>query len=78
MVPVVWERLVWTAPQRWVSCQGQVSNLHQTEQSSDLNPGNHALEKEMATHSSVLAWKIPWTEEPSGLQSMWSQRVRHG
>ena len=33
------------------------------------------LEKEMATHSSTLAWKIPWTEEPGGLQSMGSQRV---
>ena len=37
----------------------------------------HALEKEMATHSSVLAWKIPWTEEPGGLQSMGSLRVGH-
>ena len=35
------------------------------------------LEKEMATHSSLLAWKIPWTEEPSKLQSMGSQRVGH-
>ena len=35
------------------------------------------LEKEMANHSSILAWKIPWTEEPGGLQSMGSQRVRH-
>ena len=35
------------------------------------------LEKEMATHSSALAWKILWTEEPGGLQSMGSQRVRH-
>ena len=35
------------------------------------------LEKEMATHSSILAWKIPWTEDPDGLQSMGSQRVRH-
>ena len=35
------------------------------------------LEEEMATHSSVLAWRIPWTEEPGGLQSMRSQRVRH-
>ena len=34
------------------------------------------LEKEMSTHSSVLAWRIPWTEEPGGLQSMESQRVR--
>ena len=36
----------------------------------------HALEKEMATHSSVLAWRIPWAEEPGGLQSMGSLRVR--
>ena len=35
------------------------------------------LEKEMATHSSILAWEIPWTEEPGGLQSMGSQRVGH-
>ena len=35
------------------------------------------LEKEMATHYSILAWKIPWTEEPDGLQSMGSQRVGH-
>ena len=35
------------------------------------------LEKEVATHSSTLAWKIPWTEEPGRLQSMVSQRVRH-
>ena len=34
-----------------------------------------ALEKEMATHSSILVWKIPWTEEHGRLQSMWSQRV---
>ena len=37
----------------------------------------HALEKEMATHSSVLAWRIPGTGEPSGLPSMWSHRVGH-
>ena len=35
------------------------------------------LEKEMATHSSTLAWKIPWTEEPGGLQTMGSERVGH-
>ena len=35
------------------------------------------LEKEMATHSSILAWRIPWTEEPGELQSMGSQRVGH-
>ena len=35
------------------------------------------LEKEMATHSSTIAWKIPWTEEPGRLQSMGSKRVGH-
>ena len=36
------------------------------------------LEKGMATHSSILAWRIPWTEEPDRLQSIGSHRVRHG
>ena len=35
------------------------------------------LQKEMATHSSIFAWEIPWTEEPSGLQFMGLQKVRH-
>ena len=38
--------------------------------------GEDALEKEMATHSSIVAWKIPWTKEPGGLQSIGLQRVR--
>ena len=42
-------------------------------------PGSEdPLEEKMATHSSILAWRIPWTEEPDRLQSMGSQRVRHG
>ena len=36
------------------------------------------LKKEMATHSSIFSWRIPWIEEPGGLQSMGAQRVRHG
>ena len=36
-----------------------------------------ALEKEMTTHTSILAWEIPWTEAPAGLQAMGPQRVRH-
>ena len=36
-----------------------------------------SLEKDMAIHSSIFAWRIPWTEEPGGLQSMASQRVGH-
>ena len=45
----------------WVQSQGQ----------------EDPLEKGMATHSRILAWRIPWTEEPGRLQSMGSQRVRH-
>ena len=41
-------------------------------------PGSgNSLEKEMTTHSSTVAWEIPWAEQPGGLQSMGSQRVRH-
>ena len=39
--------------------------------------GGVSLERAMAPHSSTLAWKIPWLEDPGGLQSMWSRRVRH-
>ena len=42
-----------------------------------LQCGGGRREKEMATHSSTLAWKIPWTEEPGGLQSVGLQRVGH-
>ena len=35
------------------------------------------MEKEMTTHSSILAWEMPWAEEPGGLQSTGSQRIRH-
>ena len=45
---------------------------------TDLIPGlGRSLEEGMATHSGVLAWRIPWTEEPGGLQSMGSQRFGH-
>ena len=45
---------------------------------SGLIPGSgRSLEKGMAIHSSILAWRIPWTEEPGGLQSLESQRVGH-
>ena len=48
-----------------------VGDLHSIPGSEDL------LEKGMAIHSSILAWRIPWTKEPGRLQSMGSQRVRH-
>ena len=55
-----------------------VKNLRSNEKTW-IRPlgGEDPLEKEMTTHSSILAWEIQWTEEPSGLQSMGSQRVRH-
>jgi len=57
----------------------------QTVKKSACNAGDpgsipglgRSLEEGMATHSSILAWRIPWTEEPGGLQSTGSQRVRH-
>ena len=55
-----------------------VNNLPAEQESWVQSLGQKdSLEKEMATHSSMLAWRIPWTEEPGGLQSMGSQRVRH-
>ena len=67
----IMERLLlpgWLSGEESACCAGtQVGSLDQ----------EYPPEKEMATHSSVPAWEIPWTEEPGGLQSMGSQRVRH-
>ena len=53
-----------------------VKNLPALRETQGQSLGQeNPLEKEMATHSSIRAWKIPWTEEPDGLQSMGSQRV---
>ena len=53
-----------------------VKNLPAMQEIWVGSPGwEDLLEKEMATHSSILAWKIPWVEEPGGLQLMGSQRV---
>ena len=55
-----------------------VKGLPTVRQTRVLSLGQEdPLEKETATHSSIHAWKIPWTEEPGGLQSMGSQRVGH-
>ena len=61
----------------WASLVAQmVKNLHVMQETwvSSLD-GEDLLKKEMATHSSILAWEVPWTEELGGLQSMGSQRV---
>ena len=55
-----------------------VKNLPTMQETQVLSLGQEdPLEKVMATHSSILAWRIPWTETPGGLQSMESQRVGH-
>ena len=55
-----------------------VKNLPALQQTRVQSLGcEDPLEKEMAMHSSILAWRIPWTEGPGGLQSMGSQRVGH-
>ena len=68
-----------------LSCQSSdslvaqmVKNLAATQETRVRSLGwEDTPEKGMATHSSILAWRIPWTEEPGGIQSMGSQRVRH-
>ena len=55
-----------------------VKNLPATQETQVQSLGHEdPLQKEMATHSGILAWKIPWTEKPGGLQSMGSLGVRH-
>ena len=63
----------------WASLVAQlVKNLPAVQETQFRSLGwEDPLEKEMATHSCILAWKISWTEEPGGLQSMGSQRVGH-
>ena len=68
----------------WVclsSCGSGVKNLPANAgdtRDAGSTPGSEdPLEEEMATHSGILVWEIPWTEEPGGLQPMGLQRVRH-
>ena len=74
---------IWFGPQHWpklvASLVAQtVKNLLAMQETQVWSLGwEDPMEKEMATHSSILSWRIPWTEEPGGLQSMGSQRVGH-
>ena len=58
-----------------------VQNLPAMQESQEMQVQSlgreDPLEEGMATHSSILTWRIPWSEEPGGLQSMGSQRVKH-
>ena len=53
------------------------ANAGDIRDTSSIPGSGRSLEEGMATHSSILAWKIPWTEEPGGQQSIGSQRVGH-
>ena len=68
---LLWAGLPWGSDSEESACDaGNVHSIPGSERSPPLQKG-------MATHSSVLAWRIPWTDEPGGLQSMGSQRVGH-
>ena len=76
---VLWSSTEWTYSFLWASLVTQmVKNLPAMWETLVWSLGQEdPLEKEMATHSSIVAWRIPWTKEPGRLQSKWSQRVRH-
>ena len=75
--------LAWKTP--WTEEPGRLQSMGSQKVRHDLATSLHSfhslhslsLEKEMATHSSILAWRTPWTEEPGGLQSLGLQRVGH-
>ena len=63
---------------RWLSSKEFARQMQQIQETwVQFLGGEDPLEEEMATHSSILTWKIPWIEEPGRLQSMGLQRVRH-
>ena len=68
-------------PIRGFSCGSEIKNPPAVQEPQETQVQSldweDPLEEEMATHSSILAWRIPWTEEPGELQSVGSQRVRH-
>ena len=62
---------------KWPSGKESACHAGDTRGTSPIPGWDDPLEKEMAAHSSIPTWKIPWTEKPGGLQSMGFQRVRH-
>ena len=71
--PMKWAAISSSRRSSWPRDQTHVSCISR----QILYPSHHLAEKAMAPHSSTLAWKIPWTKEPGGLQSMGSLRVGH-
>ena len=62
---------------RWLTVRSQPASAGDAGDTGSIPGREDPLQKEMTTHSSILAWRIPWTEKPDGLLSMESQRVGH-
>ena len=60
-----------------IGCSDSKESAHSTGEPGLSLSGEDLLEKDMATHCSIFAWRIPWIEEPGGLEYMGSPRVRH-
>ena len=77
--PLMGEIMRWCNKGAWASLEAQTKqNLPAIKDTWVRSPGQEdILKREMATHSSVLAWRIPWTEEPGRIQCMGLQRVGH-
>ena len=71
------KKMINTRLPQWLSVKESVCNSGDTGDADSIPWPGRSLEKEMATHSSYFAWRIPWTEEPGGLQPMRLQRVGH-
>ena len=69
--------LEWFASYVAVVVKNLPANAREVRDKRSVPGSGRSLKEGMATHSSILAWRIPWTEEPGGLQSIGSQRVRH-
>ena len=62
---------------RWLSGREPLANSGDIRDAGSIPGSGDPLEEEMATHSSIFAWKIPWRDEPGGLESTGSQRVQY-
>ena len=67
----------WRASQVVLMVKNLLANAGDTRDLGSLLGWENSLEEKVTAHSSILAWRIPWTEKPGGLQSIGSQRVRH-
>ena len=78
MLSILIMNIVFFGLPRWLSGKRILLPVQKTQETWVPSLGQEKpLKEEMATHLSILAWEIPWREEPGGLQSMGSQRVRH-